>query len=89
MAPVRGKSGAFTGVLRQEASRFREHLVCIDEANPYFAMIRSSWNRRLREVFQEIENPAWEGETGQFPLQAPSERYQVLRKITNPNEKLV
>ena len=67
-----------------------DHLVCIDEANPYFAMIRSSWNRRLREVFQEIENPAWDGETkGEHPLQAPSERYQVLRKITNPNEKLV
>jgi putative proteasome-type protease len=66
------------------------HVACIDEANPYFAMIRGTWNRRLREVFQEIENPALDGETtGPHPLQAPSERYQVLRKITNPSEKLV
>src|SRR6201992_4082058 len=48
-----------------------DHLVCTDETTPYFAMIRSSWNKRLREVFQEIENPAWEGESNGHPLRAP------------------
>jgi putative proteasome-type protease len=89
-----------------------DHIVCIDESNPYFAMIRNSWGQRLREVFQDIENPAWDNRTsdaasqggggggagagggagpgeGRYPLQVPSERYDVLRKLTNPNEKLV
>jgi putative proteasome-type protease len=67
-----------------------DHLVCIDEANPYFTMLRGAWNKRLREVFQEIENPESDAQTtGEHPLQVPSERYQVLRKITNPSEKLV
>jgi putative proteasome-type protease len=67
-----------------------DHLVCIDEANPYFAMIRNSWGQRLREVFQDIENPAWDATQGErHPLQVASERYDVLRKLTNPGEKLV
>jgi putative proteasome-type protease len=66
-----------------------EAMVCIDEDNPYFTMIRKSWNQRLREVFADIENPRWDGYGAGHPLGVSSERYQVLRKITNPKEKLV
>lgn len=34
--------------------------VAIDEENPYFAMIRSTWGKRLRQVFAEIDDPDWE-----------------------------
>jgi putative proteasome-type protease len=64
-------------------------VVCIDEANPYFAMIRESWGQRLRDAFEGIDNPVW-GPTGAgYPLSVRSERYDVLRKIQHPTEKLV
>jgi putative proteasome-type protease len=31
----------------------------ITEHNEYFQSIRSAWGRRLRQVFQEIDNPSW------------------------------
>jgi putative proteasome-type protease len=66
-----------------------EQMVCIDETNPYFSMIRTSWGQRLREVFEGIENPAWDGSAARFPLRVDSGRYEVLKKITNPAEKLI
>jgi putative proteasome-type protease len=32
----------------------------IDERNRYFQMIRSTWGERLKQVFGEIPDPAWE-----------------------------
>ena len=64
-------------------------LVCIDENNPYFAMIRGTWGTRLREAFASMENPEFDGAPAEHPLHVRSERYEVLRKITNPNEKIV
>jgi putative proteasome-type protease len=37
-------------------SRFTQ----IDESNRYFAMIRGTWGKRLRQIFSEIEDPSWE-----------------------------
>ena len=37
--------------------------VAIDEENPYFAMIRGTWGKRLRQVFAEIDDPDWETTT--------------------------
>jgi putative proteasome-type protease len=34
--------------------------VAIDEKNQYFNMIRNSWGRRLKQVFEEIDNPIWD-----------------------------
>ena len=31
----------------------------IDESNQYFQMIRSTWGRQLRSVFEGIDNPIW------------------------------
>lgn len=73
-----------------EANALRsDAMVCIDEANPYFSMIRESWNRRLREVFDGIGDPSWGFEDTRNPLRARSDRYDVLRKINNPDEKIV
>ena len=38
-----------------------QQIVCIDERNPYFQMIRSSWGEKLRQVFESIDDPQWDG----------------------------
>ena len=73
-----------------EAGRFcSDQIVCIDEQNPYFQMLRGSWGRRLREVFDSIEDPMWNGGQTQVPLLCPPTRHLPLKKITNPNERLI
>jgi len=73
-----------------EADRFRsDKVVCIDEQNPYFRMLHESWGERLRNVFDSIEDPAWEGEKTTTPLRCDSQQIQPLKKITAPSEKLV
>lgn len=64
-------------------------MVCIDDSNPYFGMIRGSWGERLRQAFESIENPPWDSEQTSHPLKVRSERYPVLRKIGNPDEKII
>jgi putative proteasome-type protease len=66
-----------------------EQLVCIDEGNPYFSMIRGTWGERLRQVFEDIEDPRWDGSHSAFPLCVASERFEVMRKIGKPDEKIV
>src|SRR5688572_30047961 len=34
-------------------------IACIDDANPYFKLIRDCWGERLRDAFEGIENPSW------------------------------
>jgi putative proteasome-type protease len=64
-------------------------IVCIDDGNPYFSMIRNTWGQRLRDVFRGIEDPQWGDEWVAHPLRSPSERHHALRKITHPGEKIV
>ena len=66
-----------------------DRIVCIDERNPYFQMVRNSWGQRLREVFDSLEDPHWEGGATQKPLRVGSDRYEPMRKITHPGEKIV
>lgn len=66
-----------------------DEVVCIDEGNPYFTMIRGTWGQRLREVFQGIDDPEWGAAEARHPLRVRSDRYEPMRKITNPREKLV
>jgi putative proteasome-type protease len=75
-------------VYRVDALRSDE-MVCIDEANPYFAMIRDSWGQYLRRAFESIDDPNWNETDVRYPLRVRSERYEVLRKIRNPDEKIV
>ena len=58
--------------------------------NPYFQMIRNSWGQKLREVFESIDDPQWDGDqSAAAPLCVPSGRYEPMRKITHPGEKIV
>jgi len=68
-----------------------DRIVCIDDANPYFRMLHDTWGQRLREVFEGIEHPEWSGDgaAAEFPLMVESERYETMRKITHPGEKIV
>lgn len=66
-----------------------ERIVCVDEHNPYFRMIRNTWGQRLREVFEGIDDPRWDGGDAEHPLMTRSERFEPMRKITTPAERIV
>jgi putative proteasome-type protease len=66
-----------------------DRVVCIDEHNPYFGMIRSTWGQRLKEVFEGIEDPRWDGGQAQHPLMTGSDRFEPMRKIAHPGERIV
>jgi putative proteasome-type protease len=66
-----------------------DKITCIDENNPYFHMLRTSWGQKLREVFDSIEDPTWDGGHTEVPLLNESALSRPLRKITNANEKLI
>ncbi len=73
-----------------EANSFQtDKVVCIDENNPYFKMMHNNWGKKLREVFDSIEDPMWKGEQTDVPLMAEGQRNKPLRKITTPQEKLI
>jgi putative proteasome-type protease len=76
-------------LIYKQGSLFSEDIVCIDEHNPYFSMIRNTWGTRLREVFESIEDPQWGNGLTEHALRAPANRYAPLRKITHPGEKIV
>ena len=73
----------------REGSFQADEVVCIDDNNPYFKMIHNTWGQRLREVFEGIEDPRWDGGNTAHPLLAPSARYEPMRKITHPSERIV
>ncbi|HEY6134048.1 MAG TPA: proteasome-type protease [Rubrivivax sp.] len=64
-------------------------VACIDDQNPYFRMIRGTWGQRLREVFESIDHPRWDGGDTAHPLMVSSARFEPMRKITTPGERIV
>ena len=74
-----------------EADRYESmQIVCIDDRNPYFQMIRSSWGEKLRQAFESIDDPQWNADqSAASPLCVPSARYETMRKIATSDEKLV
>ena len=66
-----------------------DKVVCIDHENPYFRMLHNNWGKKLREVFDSIEDPLWNGGETQVPLLTPLTRNQPLKKISSPEEKLI
>jgi putative proteasome-type protease len=78
-------------LLVYDADRLQSNqVVCIDEHNPYFHMIRNTWGQKLRQVFESIEDPHWDAVgTTAYPLVVHSSRYEPMRKITNAGEKII
>jgi putative proteasome-type protease len=77
-------------LLVYEAGKLQtDRIVCIDHQNPYFEMIHNTWGERLRQVFESIEDPQWNGGTAANPLMETDGRFEPMRKITNPSERIV
>ncbi len=77
-------------VVYEAGSLHSSQIVCIDDKNPYFQMIRNSWGEKLREVFESIDDPQWDGAGAALaPLCVPSGRYEPMKKIHTPDEKVV
>lgn len=66
-----------------------DQIVCIDNENPYFRMIHDNWGLKLRQVFESLEDPQWNGGSSSTPLRVPPGRYEPMRKIGHPGEKIV
>jgi putative proteasome-type protease len=76
-------------VVYEDGTFSSDKIVCIDHDNPYYAMMHNNWGRKLREVFDSIEDPVWDGAHTEVPLRMPANRHVGLRKITTPDEKLI
>jgi putative proteasome-type protease len=76
-------------VVYKAGSLHTDRIMCIDEHNPYFQMLRSSWGDKLRQMFDSIEDPMWNGGATDIPLMVPPTRNALLKKITTPEEKLI
>ena len=73
-----------------EADALRsDKVVCIDHDNPYYQMLHNSWGKKLREVFDSIEDPVWDDAHTDIPLKMPAARHSPLKKISTPHEKLI
>ena len=77
-------------LLVYESGRLQsDKVVVIDDTNPYFQMIHSTWGQRLREVFEGIDDPCWDRSDVPHPLVTDSERYEPMRKIERPEDRIV
>jgi putative proteasome-type protease len=76
-------------VVYQAGSLHTDRIMCIDEHNPYFQMLRTSWGDKLRQMFDSIEDPMWNGGATDIPLMVAAQRNALLKKITTPEEKLI
>ncbi|MEY4578935.1 MAG: hypothetical protein RL701_3638 [Pseudomonadota bacterium] len=65
-----------------------QELVCIDENNPYYEMVRTAWDDQLRIAFNNLNAPVLGGQPSQCPLHVPSKRHRLIRKITNSDERI-
>lgn len=65
-----------------------DKLINIDESNAYFRMIRSSWGQRLRDVFDSIPEPSWNGSAdclgGGQSLPTQAQAMNPLSKVSAP-----
>ena len=76
-------------VVYEEGKHSSDRIVCIEENNPYFMMLRRTWGGKLREVFDSLEDPQWNGGQTDTPLRTASTRSTPLKKISTPEEKLI
>lgn len=68
-----------------ENNRFAsDRIVCLDADNPYLRMLHDSWGERLRNVFDSIEDPAWDGGKTDSPIRIHSPRAHPLVKVGAP-----
>ncbi len=76
-------------VVYEEGTFASDKVLCLDHDNPYYTMLHNTWGRKLKDAFDSIEDPVWDDAKTDVPLKMPAARHAVLRKITNPSEKLI
>ena len=70
-------------LLVYEAEALRvDKLITIDESNPYFRMIRSTWGQRLRQVFDSIPDPTWQGDQPDLTGHSASSQPQAMNPLS-------
>ncbi|MET0389819.1 MAG: proteasome-type protease [Polyangiales bacterium] len=65
-----------------------QEIVCIDDANPYYEMVRKSWDDQLRAAFDGMSSPVLGEEPSAHPFRVASARHQAIKKITRPDERI-
>ena len=67
-------------------------IVTLDEDNPYFAMIHSSWGEKLREAFNSIPEPNWHGGKKSNVISVPAKKIGAIpihkqsSKVSKPSK---
>ncbi len=76
-------------VIYEAHSLGNPRILCLDEHNPYFQLVHTTWGPRLREAFDAIDNPRWSADAHDAtPLSQAPEKYKALRKITSPSQRV-
>jgi putative proteasome-type protease len=82
--------GAPLDLVVYEADRLQsDKMVCIGADNPYYRMLHASWGKKLRDAFDSLDDPVWDGTQTGTPLRVQDERNRPLRKISRPEDKLI
>jgi putative proteasome-type protease len=59
-----------------------DQLINIDDTNAYFRMIRTSWGQRLRQVFDSIPDPSWNGQQPDLASNGASTQAQAMNPLS-------
>ena len=73
-----------------QADHYRsDQVLCIDDNNAYFHMLRTSWGEKLRQAFDDLADPMWNNEPTEVPLITPGAKSRALKKIRSSSDKLI
>jgi putative proteasome-type protease len=59
----------------------KSHTITIDEANPYFSMIRNVWGSKLTEIVTTIQEPNWQMDPNLLPIMTPPKKLGPIPTI--------
>ena len=76
-------------VVYQADTYASDQVLCIDENNAYFHMLRTSWGKKLRQAFDDLADPMWNNEPTEVPLITPGAKSRALKKIQSSSDKLI
>ena len=61
----------------------KDKAITIDEANPYFAMIRNLWGQKLTEIVMSIQEPNWDNNPELLPIVTAPQRLGPIPLVKN------
>ena len=66
-----------------------DRIVCMDMNNPYYRMLHTVWGKKLREAFEDLEDPVWDDTHTDTPMKVDDGGSKPLRKISRPEDRLI